>query len=122
MLVVTDVEAAVAFYRDAFGMEFALTPLRTATCERGSTVYGLYEGDGKFEGGRSVAVIVDNLDETHEKAVAAGRRRETRAEGQGGEAHRRIRRPRWQRRAAPRSSELTREDLGAPFHRRRFCA
>ncbi|RPI04361.1 MAG: VOC family protein [Actinobacteria bacterium] len=72
MLVVTDVEAAVAFYRDAFGMEFALTPLRTATCERGSTVYGLYEGDGKFEGGRSVALIVDNLDETHEKAVAAG--------------------------------------------------
>ena len=72
MIVVTDVEAAVVFYREAFGMDFALNPLRSATCERGSTLYGLFEGDGKWQGGRSLPVIVENLDEVHENAVAAG--------------------------------------------------
>ena len=62
MIVVSNVEAAVAFVPRGVRGGLRTHPAAERYVRAGSTLYGLFEGDGKWQRGRSLPVIVENLD------------------------------------------------------------
>jgi len=82
-LLVSDVDAAAAFYSDAFGFEYEVTQ-RTADEDFSGFVFGRY-GESDFflvhlqtvdypgaAGPATIGMLVDDLDVAHRRALAAG--------------------------------------------------